>query len=58
MPVSSSRPTCLSSPTDERLCAVGMGSRRALERYAWIGGALYVVALLREGVISFGFKLS
>jgi len=35
-----------------------MGSPRALERYAWIGGILYVVALLTEGVISFGFKLS
>jgi hypothetical protein len=31
---------------------------RALERYAWIGGLLYVVALVSEGVISVGFKLS
>jgi hypothetical protein len=31
---------------------------RALERYAWIGGLLYVVALVGEGVISVGFKLS
>ena len=37
---------------------MGMGSPRALERYAWIGGVLYVVALLTEGVISFGFRLS
>jgi hypothetical protein len=43
---------------DERLYAVAMGSARALERYAWIGGVLYVAALLTEGVISFGFKLS
>jgi hypothetical protein len=35
-----------------------MGSPRALERYAWIGGVLYVVALLAEGVFSLGFKLS
>jgi hypothetical protein len=37
---------------------VAMGSARALERNAWIGGVLYVAALLTEGVISFGFKLS
>jgi len=37
---------------------VAVGSARALERYAWIGGVLYVAALLTEGVISFGFKLS
>jgi hypothetical protein len=37
---------------------VGMGSPRALERYAWIGGLLYVVALLTESVISLGFKIS
>jgi hypothetical protein len=35
----------------------GSGSR-ALERYAWIGGILYVVALLGESVISAGYKLS
>jgi predicted membrane channel-forming protein YqfA (hemolysin III family) len=29
-----------------------------LERYAWIGGVLYVVALLAESVISLGFKIS
>jgi hypothetical protein len=35
------------------------GSRaRALERYAWMGGILYVVALVSEGVISLGFKVS
>jgi hypothetical protein len=37
---------------------VGMGSPRMLERYAWIGGVLYVVALLAESVISLGFKIS
>lgn len=31
---------------------------RALERYAWVGGILYVVALLGEAVISAGYKLS
>jgi hypothetical protein len=31
---------------------------RALERYAWIGGLFYVLALIIEGVISVGFKLS
>jgi hypothetical protein len=31
--------------------AVAMGSARALERYAWIGGVLYVVALITEAVI-------
>lgn len=31
---------------------------RALERYAWIGGILYVVALVAEAVISAGYKLS
>ena len=31
---------------------------RALERYAWIGGVLYVVALVSEGVLSLGFKVS
>lgn len=35
-----------------------MGSARALERYAWIGGILYVVALITESVISLGFKIS
>lgn len=35
----------------------GSGSR-ALERYAWIGGILFVVALVSEGVISVGFKVS
>lgn len=35
----------------------GSGSR-ALARYAWIGGILYVVALVSEGVISLGFKVS
>ncbi len=35
----------------------GWGSR-ALERYAWLGGILYVVALLSEAVISAGYKLS
>jgi len=30
---------------------------RALERYAWIGGLLYVVVLVSEGVISVRFKL-
>src|SRR2546430_7756962 len=38
--------------------AVVMGSARALERYAWIGGVLYVVALITEAVISLGFKIS
>jgi hypothetical protein len=38
--------------------AVGTGSPRTLERYAWIGGVLYVVALLTESVISLGFKIS
>jgi nucleoside recognition membrane protein YjiH len=37
---------------------VAMGSARALERYAWIGGVLYVVALITESVISLGFKIS
>jgi nucleoside recognition membrane protein YjiH len=31
---------------------------RALERYAWIGGILYVVTLLVESAISLGFKIS
>jgi Domain of unknown function (DUF4386) len=31
---------------------------RALERYAWIGGILFVVALVGEGVISVGFGVS
>jgi hypothetical protein len=35
-----------------------MGSARALERYGWIGGILYVVALITESVISLGFKIS
>jgi hypothetical protein len=50
--------TCLSAKLDESLYAVGMGSPRTLERYAWFGGVLYVVALLAEGVLSFGFKVS
>ena len=37
---------------------VGLGSPRAVERYAWIGGVVYVVALLAEGVLSFGFNVS
>src|ERR1043165_5622766 len=41
--------TCLSAKLDESLYAVGMGSPRTLERYAWFGGVLYVVALLAEG---------
>jgi uncharacterized protein DUF4386 len=36
---------------------MGTGSR-ALERYAWTGGILYVVALVSEAVISAGYKLS
>lgn len=36
---------------------IGSGSR-ALARYAWIGGILYVVALILEAVISLGFKVS
>ena len=36
---------------------VASGSR-AWERYAWLGGVLYVVALLAEFVISVGFKIS
>jgi hypothetical protein len=35
-----------------------MGSARALARYAWIGGILYVVALITESVLSLGFKIS
>jgi hypothetical protein len=35
-----------------------MGSARALERYAWIGGVLYVVALITESALSLGFKIS
>jgi hypothetical protein len=35
-----------------------MGSARALERYVWIGGIVYVVALITESVISLGFKIS
>ena len=35
-----------------------MGSARTLARYAWIGGILYVVALITEAVISLGFKIS
>jgi hypothetical protein len=35
----------------------GSGSR-ALERYAWIGGILFVVALVGEGLISVGFGVS
>lgn len=31
---------------------------RALERYAWLGGILYFVALIAETVISLGFKIS
>ena len=31
---------------------------RQWERYAWIGGILYVVALLAESLISVGFKVS
>jgi predicted membrane channel-forming protein YqfA (hemolysin III family) len=38
--------------------AVATGSARALEAYAWIGGILYVVALLTESVIALGFKIS
>lgn len=30
----------------------------ALERYAWIGGILYVVALVTESIISLGVKVS
>lgn len=37
---------------------MGMGSPHALERYAWLGGVLFVVALLAEGVLSLGFKVS
>jgi hypothetical protein len=37
---------------------VGIASPRTLERYAWIGGVVFVVALLTEGVISVGFKVS
>jgi Domain of unknown function (DUF4386) len=37
---------------------VATGSARALERYAWIGGILYIVALVTESVISLGFKIS
>ena len=37
---------------------MAMGSARALERYGWIGGILYVVALITESVISLGFKIS
>ena len=37
---------------------MAMGSARAFERYAWIGGILYVVALIAESVISLGFKIS
>lgn len=33
-------------------------SPRALERYAWIGGVVYVAALLTESVVSLGFKVS
>jgi hypothetical protein len=29
-----------------------------LERYAWLGGILYVVALVTESIISLGFKIS
>src|SRR5919202_592694 len=35
-----------------------MGSPGALERYAWTGGVLYVLALITEAVISLGFKIS
>jgi hypothetical protein len=37
---------------------VGRGSARALERYAWIGGVVYVAALIAEAIISLGFKVS
>lgn len=37
---------------------MGMGSPHTLERYAWIGGVLYVVALITETAISLGFKIS
>lgn len=37
---------------------VGTGSTRTLERYAWIGGVLYVVALIAETLISVGFRIS
>lgn len=36
----------------------GVSGSRALERYAWLGGILYVVALLAEGIASIGFKVS
>jgi len=35
-----------------------MRSPRTLEQCAWIGGIVYVVALLTEAVISLGFKIS
>jgi hypothetical protein len=35
-----------------------MGAARALERYAWIGGVVYVVALITESALSLGFKIS
>jgi hypothetical protein len=37
---------------------VGRGSARALERYAWIGGVVYVAALIAEAIVSLGFKVS
>jgi hypothetical protein len=49
---------CLSARPDERVYAVATRSARTLERYAWIGGILYVVALITESVISLGFKIS
>jgi Domain of unknown function (DUF4386) len=33
-------------------------SARGVARYAWLGGILYVVALIAEGAISLGFKIS
>ncbi len=37
---------------------VDVSPSRALQRYAWLGGILYVVALVAESVVSVGFKVS
>jgi hypothetical protein len=44
---------------ETRRVPTGSGSSsRVLTRYAWIGGLLYLVALIVEAVISLGFKVS
>jgi len=56
---------CFSHPVDRGVRVVkGWGfvqatvGARAVERYAWVGGLLYVVALVVESLVSLGFKVS